>query len=137
MALCAPDDLSDVDVDECLVADDLAVASTARSTRSKFEALKVASKWLVDIGCGKDIVPHRDANVYRDNLEEVEPMTFGIANGSAESTVVFPIAIVDVDDLDVELGLIFCSQLPLFSPSVDDACTCGIVPFGRHPRDNV
>ena len=80
-------------IDESAIADNWASAAKTKGTREKLEAFLVAAKWLVDTGCGKDLLPRRIADLYDDFWERVEAMIFGTANGPAEARDALPICI--------------------------------------------
>ena len=62
----APRHPDNIAVDEQSLADNWALAAKTRDTKAKLEALAIAAKWLVDTGCGKDLVPMRIAQQYVD-----------------------------------------------------------------------
>ena len=56
------------------------------NTVKQLRALKAVRKWLVDTGCGSDLINRDLANKYAMYLRECKPVVFNTANDSAGST---------------------------------------------------
>ena len=96
------------------IADAFALVAKARETKAKLDALSVAARWLVDTGCGKDLISLKLAQLYRDFRVTVKAMTFGTANGTTEADQGLPVTIADFDD-DVGHAYILNSTPPVLS----------------------
>lgn len=51
------------------------------------------ARWLIDTGCGKDLLSKRHVAPFRNRIITVDGMKFGIANGLTETDEALPIII--------------------------------------------
>ena len=56
------------------------------ATESLLECFEIAKLLISDTGCGKDMVAHRIAKKFENLWIDIQPITFGTANGSTEAS---------------------------------------------------
>ena len=57
----------------------------AVSAEGRFEAFDVASRWLVDTGCGHDLLSLKTVGHLRHAYEKADDVTFSTANGMCQT----------------------------------------------------
>ena len=73
-------------------------AAAGPAGASTLEALSVANKWIIDTGCGKDLVGYKYAMRFQELIEEGEPFAFNTANGSVPARQILPINVAEFAD---------------------------------------
>ena len=78
------------DDDENQSCDALALVGP-KLNKKGIEIFKVAPRWLVDTGCGQDLIARTYVSPYFESVLAVKPITFGTANGVTDSNGGLPI----------------------------------------------
>ena len=94
--------------------DALALAAQKAEISAKLEALFLAARWLVDTGCGKDLISFQADRLYEDHWISVEQMIFGTANGRTKATEALKFSVPDIQDEDSK-AYILASTPPVLS----------------------
>ena len=80
------------------VREDLKVIQAAAGAPAILEALCVANRWIIDTGCGKDLISYKHAMQFASFLREGEPYKFNTAGGDVTSTKILPINVAEFTD---------------------------------------
>ena len=69
----------------------MALAAQRFKTKHALDCLSIAARWLVDTGCGKDLISLKHASLFNDQILTIDPMIFGTANGLSGAFLVITI----------------------------------------------
>ncbi len=78
------------------------IANAAAAGPGGLEALRVTMKWILDTGCGQDLVGISAALAFRSYLKRVTPYPFATANGTSSADKVLPITVAAFDHATAE-----------------------------------
>ena len=92
----------------------------ALACEGRIAALRVASRFIMDSGCGKDIVPEARARVYSRYFCSVDPFTFGTANGNNTAENTLPMYVEAFGDEEIEPYVLKNAPSPFYRRQVHE-----------------
>ena len=75
------------------IHDEMVAAISAVSKSDRVDAFEICSAWLMDTGCGHDMIGSKTAQNYTDHMKSTYPMNFNTANGDTKTDKVLPIRV--------------------------------------------